>query len=112
MPRGRLRREHWTNALQQSAVAVAALLGTGHAPPAHHAVPYFWSGQHGHTVQFAGVRPAAGPVRVEEGDPQGSGGSLALFLDAHGTPVGVLGLDRPRSFGRWRRDVALDCRHL
>ncbi|MBC3190451.1 FAD-dependent oxidoreductase [Pseudonocardia sp. C8] len=102
----RLRLEHWTNALQQPAVAVAALLGTEHSLPSHHAVPYFWSDQYGHKIQFAGHRPAEGSVRVEDGDPEGSGGFLALFLDAAGEPVGVLGVDRPRPFGRWRRELA------
>ena len=102
----RLRLEHWTNALQQPAVAVAALLGTEHRLPAHHAVPYFWSDQYGRRIQFAGHRAPGGSVRVQEGDPEGGDGFLALFLDAAGEPVGVLGVDRPRPFGRWRRDLA------
>ncbi|ANY07896.1 NAD(P)/FAD-dependent oxidoreductase [Pseudonocardia sp. HH130630-07] len=104
----RLRLEHWTNALQQPAVAAAALLGAEHALPSHHAVPYFWSDQYGHRIQFAGHRAAGGSVRVEEGDPAASAGAgfLALFLDSSGAPVGVLGVDRPRPFGRWRRELA------
>ncbi|ALE74714.1 pyridine nucleotide-disulfide oxidoreductase [Pseudonocardia sp. EC080625-04] len=103
----RLRLEHWTNALQQPAVAIAALLGTTHTLPSHHAVPYFWSDQYGHRIQFAGHRAADGTVRVEEGDPaEPAAGLLALFLDAAGEPVGVVGIDRPRPFGRWRRELA------
>jgi NADPH-dependent 2,4-dienoyl-CoA reductase/sulfur reductase-like enzyme len=102
---GQLRLEHWTNALQQPAVAAAALLDTEHSLPAHHAVPYFWSDQYGHKIQFAGHRTTDGSLRVEEGDPD-SGDFLALFLDPFGEPVGVLGIDRPRSFGRWRRQLA------
>ncbi|BBG00206.1 MULTISPECIES: NAD(P)/FAD-dependent oxidoreductase [Pseudonocardia] len=103
----RLRLEHWTNALQQPAVAAAALLGTAHALPAHHAVPYFWSDQYGHRIQFAGHRAADGALRVEEGDPEDpAAGLLVLFLDPGGEPVGVLGIDRARPFGRWRRELA------
>ncbi|WP_308818271.1 NAD(P)/FAD-dependent oxidoreductase [Pseudonocardia alni] len=102
----RLRLEHWTNALQQPAVAAAALLGTEHSLPAHHAVPYFWSDQYGHTIQFAGHRAADGSVRIEDGDPEADGGFLAVFLDATGEAVGVLGVDRPRPFGRMRRELA------
>jgi 3-phenylpropionate/trans-cinnamate dioxygenase ferredoxin reductase subunit len=102
---GQIRLEHWTNALQQPAAAAAALLGTEHSLPAHHAVPYFWSDQYGHKIQFAGHRPADGSFRVEEGDPD-SGDFLALFLDASGNPAGVLCIDRPRPFGRWRRELA------
>jgi 3-phenylpropionate/trans-cinnamate dioxygenase ferredoxin reductase component len=102
---GRLRLEHWTNALQQPAVAASALLGTGHSLPAHHAVPYFWSDQYGRKIQFAGHRPSGGSLRIEEGDPE-SGDFLAVFLDASERPVGVLCIGRPRPFARWRRELA------
>lgn len=100
-----MRLEHWTNALQQPAAAVAALLGQEHSAPAHHAVPYFWSDQYGHKIQFAGHRTADCTVQVEEGDLD-SGDFLALYVDGTGSPVGVLGIDRPRAFGRWRRRLA------
>ncbi|MFR9728013.1 NAD(P)/FAD-dependent oxidoreductase [Saccharopolyspora sp. MS10] len=100
-----LRMEHWTNALQQPAAAVAALLGQEHSAPAHHAVPYFWSDQYGHRIQFAGHRTPDCTVQVEEGDLE-SGDFLALYVDRAGSPVGVLGVDRARSFGRWRRQLA------
>lgn len=100
-----MRLEHWTNAAQQPAAAVAALLGREHAAPAHHAVPYFWSDQYGHTIQFAGHRTGECRVQLEEGDFDG-GGFLVLFLDNANSPVGVLALDRPRTFGRWRRSLA------
>lgn len=100
-----LRLEHWTNALQQPAATAAALLGTEHTAPAHHAVPYFWSDQYGHKIQFAGHRSEDCSVQIDEGDPE-SGGFLALYLDHADSPVGVLAVDRPRSFGRWRRQLA------
>ncbi|GAB3288404.1 NAD(P)/FAD-dependent oxidoreductase [Parasphingorhabdus pacifica] len=102
---GPLRLEHWTNALQQPAAAVAALLGREHSAPAHHAVPYFWSDQYGHKIQFAGHRAADCAVQIEEGDPD-SGAFLALYLAPDGQPVGVLAIDRPRAFGQWRRKLA------
>ncbi|GAA1210197.1 NAD(P)/FAD-dependent oxidoreductase [Prauserella alba] len=102
---GWLRLEHWTNALQQPAAAVAALLGREHSAPAHHSVPYFWSDQYGHKIQFAGHRSADCTVQVEEGDPD-SGDFLALYLDAEERPVGVLAIDRARPFGQWRRKLA------
>lgn len=100
-----MRLEHWTNALQQPAAAVAALLGREHTAPAHHAVPYFWSDQYGQKIQFAGHHTADCSVQVEEGDLD-SGEFLALYVDGTGSPVGVLGIDRIRSFGRWRRQLA------
>ncbi|GAA4889071.1 NAD(P)/FAD-dependent oxidoreductase [Saccharopolyspora cebuensis] len=102
---GPLRLEHWTNALHQPPAAVAALLGSEHAAPAHHAVPYFWSHQYGCNIQFAGHRTEDCTVQVEEGDPDHDE-FLALYLDSAGDPVGVLALDHARSFGRWRRKLA------
>ena len=100
-----MRLEHWTNALQQPAAAVAALLGRQHSAPAHHAVPYFWSDQYGHKIQFAGHRTDDCTVQIEEGDPD-SGDFLALYLDPSEEPVGVLAVNRARPFGQWRRKLA------
>lgn len=102
---GPLRLEHWTNALQQPAAAVAGLLGREHTAPAHHAVPYFWSDQYGHKIQFAGHRTSDCALQIEEGDPE-SGDFLALYLDPDERPVGVLAIDRARAFGQWRRKLA------
>lgn len=100
-----LRLEHWTNAAQHPAAAAAALLGAEHSAPAHHAVPYFWSDQYGSKIQFAGHRTPGCTIRIEEGDVD-SGEFLALYLDSADEPVGVLSVDRAKSFGRWRRRLA------
>ncbi|WP_017555992.1 NAD(P)/FAD-dependent oxidoreductase [Nocardiopsis baichengensis] len=100
-----MRLEHWTNALQQPAAAAAALLGREHSAPAHHAVPYFWSDQYGHKIQFAGHRTGDCTVRIEEGDPA-TGPFLALYCDPRDEVTGVLAVDLPRSFGGWRRRLA------
>ncbi|MEJ3659194.1 FAD-dependent oxidoreductase [Actinomycetes bacterium KLBMP 9759] len=101
---GALRLEHWTNAVQQPIGAVAALLGRAHTPAPHHEVPYFWSDQYGHRIQFAGHRTPDCRVEVVEGDPAAPD-LLALYLDPSGSPVAVLGIDRARSFGRMRRKL-------
>lgn len=99
------RLEHWTNAVQQPVAAVSALLGRDHSPPPHHEVPYFWSDQYGHTIQFAGHRTAGSRIEVLEGSLE-SLDFLALYRDSEGTPEAVLAIDRARSFGRWRRQLA------
>lgn len=99
------RMEHWTNALQQPVVAVSALLGGSYVPPAHHEVPYFWSDQYGHKIQFAGRRTEGSTAEVVEGSLD-SLDFLVLYRDQDGNPEGVLGVDRARSFGRWRRQLA------
>ena len=63
---------------------------------------YFWSDQYGRRIQFAGHRTPGCRVEVLEGDPA-EADFLAQYVDPSGTPVAVLGVDRPRSFGRMRR---------
>ena len=99
-----LRLEHWTNAVQQPVAAVAALLGRVHTPAPHHEVPYFWSDQYGHRIQFAGHRTPDCRVEIAEGDPAAAD-FLAVYLDPSGNPVAALGVDRGRSFGRMRRQL-------
>jgi 3-phenylpropionate/trans-cinnamate dioxygenase ferredoxin reductase subunit len=101
----RLRVEHWDNAQHAPAVAAATLLGgrgPGREPEAtvsdpgggddvhdvYDPVPYFWSEQFGHMVQFAGHRsggeaavwrgsPGADDGSAPAGQPAGSGGRPA-----------------------------------
>jgi 3-phenylpropionate/trans-cinnamate dioxygenase ferredoxin reductase subunit len=96
-----VRSEHWTHALEQPATAVAALLGEEPSGPAP--VPYFWSEQYGSRIQFAGSRRDGDAVRVLEGDPAGR--SFLAVYEREGRPVAVLGVDQPRLFTRWRRQL-------
>ncbi len=91
-----MRVEHWTNAAEQGEHAARNLLRTsrGETPEPFAAVPFFWSDQYAHRIQFLGH---AGPDddalvvagRVEDGT------FLALYGRA-GRLRGVLGLNAPR----------------
>src|SRR3954469_7101258 len=96
-----VRIEHWTNALEQPATAVATLLGRGIPAPAP--VPYFWSDQYGARIQYAGARREGDVVRVVEGS-YADASFLAVYESA-GDPVAVLGMNQPRLFTRWRRQL-------
>lgn len=106
---GVLRIEHWTCALEQPAVAVATLLGGDNdAVPRLAAVPrlnvpYFWSDQYGTRLQFAGHRREGDAVRVVEGDPDDR--SFLAVYERAGRPVAVLGMNQPKQFTRWRRQL-------
>jgi 3-phenylpropionate/trans-cinnamate dioxygenase ferredoxin reductase subunit len=100
---GAHRLEHWTNALQQPAVAAATLLGSAYQPPASHTVPYFWSDQYGLHLQFAGHRVDGDEVEVVDGDVE-SRGFLAVYR-REGRPVAVFAMNRVRPFARWRREL-------
>ncbi|MCX5173136.1 NAD(P)/FAD-dependent oxidoreductase [Streptomyces antibioticus] len=96
--------EHWTGARERPAAAVAALLTGGAVAPGVPRAPYFWSDQYGVRVQFAGHAAGADSVTVEAGTPEGRD-VLAVYRSA-GRPVAVLGMNQPRLFTRWRKQLA------
>ncbi|NUK86036.1 NAD(P)/FAD-dependent oxidoreductase [Streptomyces lunaelactis] len=96
--------EHWTGARERPDAAVAALLSAGAATPAAPRPPYFWSDQYGVRIQFAGHSAGADSVTVEEGLPD-ERSFLAVYRRS-GHPVAVLGMNQPRLFTRWRKQLA------
>jgi NADPH-dependent 2,4-dienoyl-CoA reductase/sulfur reductase-like enzyme len=96
-----VRIEHWTNALEQPATAVATLLGIGESAPPP--LPYFWSDQYGARIQFAGSRREGDVARVVEGSCADR--SFLVVYERDGEPVAVLGMSQPRLFTRWRRQL-------
>jgi NADPH-dependent 2,4-dienoyl-CoA reductase/sulfur reductase-like enzyme len=96
-----VRIEHWTHALEQPSTAVATLLGKEGAAPA--TVPYFWSDQYGARIQFAGSRREDDVIRVVEGSCAER--SFLVVYERDDVPVAVLGMNQPRLFTRWRRQL-------
>jgi NADPH-dependent 2,4-dienoyl-CoA reductase/sulfur reductase-like enzyme len=108
----RMRTEHWDDAAVAPAVAAGTLL----SPPAresmsatdieadvsvHDPVPYFWSDQFGHKLQYVGQHdPADAPIWREP--PDGKGWSAA-WLDSRGRLAAVVSADRPREMLAARR---------
>ncbi|WP_105973217.1 NAD(P)/FAD-dependent oxidoreductase [Streptomyces geranii] len=97
--------EHWTGAVERPAAAVAVLLAGGAVLPGAPRPPYFWSDQYGVKIQFAGFAGGADSVTVEEG-AVGDRDVLAVYRRG-GEPVAVLGMNQPRLFVRWRKQLAL-----
>jgi hypothetical protein len=64
-------------------------------------VPFFWSDQYAHRIQFLGRASADDEVRVVAGSPD-ERRFLALYLRA-GRLHGVLGLDVPRLVMPYRK---------
>jgi NADPH-dependent 2,4-dienoyl-CoA reductase/sulfur reductase-like enzyme len=96
--------EHWTGARERPDAAVAALLSGGASTPAVPKPPYFWSDQYGVRIQFAGHSAGADSVTVEEGLPDDR--SFLAVYRRSGHPVAVLGMNQPRLFTRWRKQLA------
>ncbi|MGI5365272.1 NAD(P)/FAD-dependent oxidoreductase [Streptomyces iakyrus] len=98
--------EHWTGARERPDAAVAALLSWGESEPGVPRPPYFWSDQYGVKIQFAGNASRADSVTIEEGAADNRD-VLAVYRRA-GRPVAVLGMNQPRLFMRWRKQLAAD----
>lgn len=95
--------EHWTGARERPDAAVATLLAGGAAQPGVPRPPYFWSDQYGVKIQFAGHAVGADSVTVEAGAADDRD-VLAVYRRG-GHPVAVLGMNQPRLFTRWRKQL-------
>jgi NADPH-dependent 2,4-dienoyl-CoA reductase/sulfur reductase-like enzyme len=91
-----MRLEHWTNAAEQGAAAARNLLiaAAGGTPHPYAPVPFFWSDQAPHRIQFLGHGGADDDAEIVVGTPE-SGRFLALF-GRHGRLRGALGVNVPR----------------
>ncbi|MEV7891498.1 NAD(P)/FAD-dependent oxidoreductase [Streptomyces sp. NPDC002817] len=96
--------EHWTGARERPDAAIATLLAGGAVEPGVPRPPYFWSDQYGVKIQFVGHAAGADSVTIEAGAADDRD-VLAVYRRA-GDPVAVLGMNQPRLFTRWRKQLA------
>ncbi|ACZ85742.1 NAD(P)/FAD-dependent oxidoreductase [Streptosporangium roseum] len=94
----RMRVEHWDTALGAPDVAVAALLGDD---AVYDPVPYFWSEQFGHMVQYAGHHD--GESLVLRGDPATDAKWAVCWVAEDHRLTAVLAVNRPRDLVQGRR---------
>jgi 3-phenylpropionate/trans-cinnamate dioxygenase ferredoxin reductase subunit len=99
---GRLRVEHWANAIEQAATAARTLL-TGTSAPGPVKAPYFWSDQYDVRIQFAGHTEAGDEAVVVDGDP-GRRSFTAIYRRG-AADVAVFAMNQPRQFTRLRRTL-------
>ncbi len=105
----RLRVEHWDDAVMAPAVAATTLLQPDGEPlPVHDPVPYFWSDQFGHKVQYVGHVTAADRMvwRGADGEGPVNRGRAAAWIDPHGRLTALLAIDRPKDVAQARRAIA------
>jgi 3-phenylpropionate/trans-cinnamate dioxygenase ferredoxin reductase subunit len=100
----RLRVEHWDTALGAPDVAAATLLGE---EAVYDPVPYFWSEQFGHMLQYAGHHQA-GERLLYRGEPEGKW--AAVWLTGDDRLAAVLTVDRPRDLVQGRRLIGAGAR--
>lgn len=89
------RNESWAHAQTSARAAARAIIGL---PPEPAPAPWFWTTQHGHTLQVAG-HPLDADRTIERG--------LMSLYCAGDRLVGVTALDAPREFAAGRRLIGL-----
>ena len=107
-----MRVEHWTNAAEHGALAARNLLAEadGGDPVAYAAVPFVWSDQYDHRIQFLGRStdsdgsPAESRIVIGSPDER----RFLAFYESSGRLRGVLGLNVPRFVMKYR--ALLDAR--
>jgi len=100
----RVRNQHWDNASNGPAVAASSLLGDDNDGPIYDPVPYFWSDQFGHKLQYVGHHAPDDTLEVR--DPAAGPGWSACWSDAAGRTTAVLAVDRPREIAMALRTFA------
>jgi 3-phenylpropionate/trans-cinnamate dioxygenase ferredoxin reductase subunit len=92
---GRMRIEHFDNAVKMGATAARNMLG---AEEVFDDVHWFWSDQYDANIQMAGFAPVCDAV-VTRGDLADHAGFSAFYLDG-GAVAQIFGLNRPRDVRR------------
>ncbi len=92
-----MRIEHWTNAAEMALVAAMTLTGDRQA---YEPVPYFWSDQYSHKIQFFGRADGFDEVAVVDGNPA-DGSWLALYRRGEQL-VAALGVSKVRALIPYR----------
>ena len=93
-----MRIEHWTNAAEMALVAAMTLTGDRQA---YEPVPYFWSDQYSHKIQFFGRADGFDEVAVVDGNPA-DGSWLALYRRGEQL-VAALGVSKVRALIPYRQ---------
>ncbi len=91
-----MRVEHWTNAAEQGALAANNLahLAAGESPESYAALPFFWSDQFEHRIQFLGRAGADDDVRIVAGSVADA--KFLTLFGRDGRLHGALGVNAPR----------------
>jgi 3-phenylpropionate/trans-cinnamate dioxygenase ferredoxin reductase subunit len=100
----RLNVEHWDNAVMSATVAAASLLQSGDDAPVYDPIPYFWSDQFGHKIQYVGAHDNTCRVvyrTAPDSDRWGAG-----WVDADDRVVAMLVVDNPRDMVAARKLIA------
>jgi 3-phenylpropionate/trans-cinnamate dioxygenase ferredoxin reductase component len=100
----RLTVQHWDDAYCAPVVVAAGIVDGPRSELVHDPVPYFWSEQFGHRIEYVGHHePSDAPV-VEDHEV----GWSARWLDASGRLTAALAVDQPKLISALRHEILTD----
>ena len=98
----RLNVQHWDDAYTAPTVVADGIVNGSDAEPIHDPVPYFWSDQFGHRVEYVGHHGPADTVTIDE---DAESGWTAQWRDAAGELTAALAVDQPKYVAAVRTEL-------
>jgi NADPH-dependent 2,4-dienoyl-CoA reductase/sulfur reductase-like enzyme len=99
----RIRVQHWDDAYTAPAVVAGQIVDKVGVAPVHDPVPYFWSDQFGHRIEYIGCHEPSDLVTVDEDRERGW---TACWTDSSGMTTAALGVDQPKLLAAMRTEMA------
>jgi len=98
----RLNVQHWDDAYASPSVVAAGIVHGADSDLVHDPVPYFWSDQFGHRVEYVGHHDPSDEVTVDEDHEQGW---TARWTNASGHLTAALAVDQSKLIAAIRADL-------
>jgi 3-phenylpropionate/trans-cinnamate dioxygenase ferredoxin reductase subunit len=98
----RLNVQHWEDAYSAPTVVAGSVIRGPESELVHDPVPYFWSDQFGHRVEYVGHHDPGDTVAVDEDHDRGW---TAQWTDASGRLTAALAVDQPKFVSAIRSDM-------
>jgi 3-phenylpropionate/trans-cinnamate dioxygenase ferredoxin reductase subunit len=98
----RLNVQHWDDAYTAAAVVAHGIVNGSAAELIHDPVPYFWSDQFGHRVEYVGYHDPADPVTI---DDDAESGWTAGWYNSAGDLTAALAVDQPKYVAAVRAEL-------
>ncbi|QRP42869.1 NAD(P)/FAD-dependent oxidoreductase [Amycolatopsis sp. FDAARGOS 1241] len=94
--------QHWDDAYTAPAVVASGIVHGDAARLAHDPVPYFWSDQFGHRIEYVGHHDPGDTMTIDDGYEKGW---TVRWTDPAGRLTAALGVDQSKLVAAWRKDV-------
>jgi NADPH-dependent 2,4-dienoyl-CoA reductase/sulfur reductase-like enzyme len=98
----RLNIQHWEDAYSAPAVVASGVVHGADSELIHDPVPYFWSDQFGHRVEYVGHHDSSDVIAIDEDLDRGW---TASWTDASGRLTAALAVDQPKFISTVRADI-------